>query len=116
VLGGERNDETRSRAKRFLDAQMARGDVWVALAEGMLVSLSAFNASLPDIVQLGGIYTPPDLRNRGHGRAAVAGALLAARGRGAARAVLFTNNPAAIRCYSALGFRHVAEYGFVLLK
>jgi hypothetical protein len=30
-----------------------------AVVEDMPVSLSAFNAALPDIVQLGGIYTPP---------------------------------------------------------
>lgn len=40
------------------------------------VSLSAFNASLPDIVQLVGIYTPPELRGRGYAQRAVAGSLI----------------------------------------
>jgi len=87
----------------------------VVLAEGRLVSLSAFNASLPDVVQLGGIFTPPDARSRGFGRAGVAGSLLAARERGVSRAVLFTENPAAIRCYESVGFRRVGDYGLVLM-
>jgi predicted GNAT family acetyltransferase len=80
------------------------------------VSLSSFNTSPPDSVQLGGIYTPPELRNRGFARAAVVGALLVARDRGASRAVLFAENPSAIRCYEGVGFRRVGEYGLVLLK
>ena len=44
----------------------------MAVEGGAPVSLSAINASLPDIVQLGGIYTPPDLRGRGYAKAAVA--------------------------------------------
>jgi predicted GNAT family acetyltransferase len=69
---------------------------------------------LPDIVQLGGIYTPPRLRGRGYARAAVAASLLEARRRGAERAVLFTATPNAERCYAAVGFRRVGDYALVL--
>lgn len=82
----------------------------MAVSDGVPVSLSAINASLPDVVQLGGIYTPPALRGRGHARAAVAASLLAARERGASRAVLFTKNPSAVRTYEALGFRRIGDY------
>jgi uncharacterized protein len=116
TLGGTDSDETRARAAGFLDAQLADGNAWVAVSDGQIVSLSAFNAALPDIVQLGGIYTPPVERGRGFARAAVAAALVAARARGASRAVLFTQNPSAIRCYEALGFRRVGDYGLVLLR
>ena len=88
----------------------------VAIHDGTLASLSAFNARLPDIVQLGGIYTPPVLRGRGFARAAVAASLLEARGQGASRAVLFTNNPSAVRTYEALGFRRIGDYSIVLLR
>jgi predicted GNAT family acetyltransferase len=71
---------------------------------------------LPDIVQLGGIYTPPELRGRGYAKAAVDASLLAAIERGATRAVLFTNNPSAARSYEAVGFRRLGDYGLVLLK
>jgi RimJ/RimL family protein N-acetyltransferase len=115
ALGSPDSAETRQRTAAFLDRQIADGDVWVAVVGNNPVSLSAFNASLPDIVQLGGIYTPPALRGRGYAKVAVAGALQAARERGATRAVLFTDNPSAERCYRALGFERVGSYALVML-
>jgi predicted GNAT family acetyltransferase len=115
TLGAEPSESTRARATGFLEMQLARGDARVAVADGKPASFAAFNASLPDIVQLGGIYTPPELRSRGYARAAIAALLLDARARGASRSVLFTNGASAIRCYASLGFRQVGEYGLVLL-
>jgi predicted GNAT family acetyltransferase len=71
---------------------------------------------LPDIVQLGGVYTPAELRGRGYAKCSVAGSLLAAREGGATRAVLFTQNPSAARSYEAVGFRALGQYGLVLLR
>jgi len=116
TLGSTDTPETRDRAIRTLDSQIAEGNVWVALDGGRPVSLSAFNAALPDIVQLGGIYTPPEIRGRGYARAAVAASLLAARERGVSRAVLFTSNLSAARSYEAVGFRRLGDYGLVLLR
>lgn len=81
------------------------------------VAFSAFNAMLPDCVQVGGVYTPPALRGRGHARAVVAASLLAARDRGVARSILFTgqDNAFARRAYLALGYRAVGEYGIAFL-
>jgi uncharacterized protein len=80
------------------------------------VAYSAFNAALPDIVQIGGVWTPPELRSRGYGRMVVAGSLLAARTKGASRAVLFTDdaNLAARRAYAALGFRRIGDWCVLL--
>src|SRR5438552_10624203 len=80
-------------------------------------STSVFNAMLPDIVQIGGVWTPPEFRGRGYARAVVAGSLLAARKQGVARAVLFADpaNERARRAYQFLGFRIVGDYGLVLL-
>ena len=116
VLGGADTEAQRNRAAFFLDRQIADRNAWVALALGVPVSLSAFNASLPDIVQLGGIYTPPALRGQGYAKCAVAASLLVARERGASRAVLFTQNPSAARSYEAVGFRALGDYGLVLLR
>ena len=114
-LGRSDSDETRRNAAATLDRQVAEGNAWVAIRIGELVSLSAFNATLPDIVQLGGIYTPPEHRGRGYARASVAASLIAARQRGATRAVLFTGNPSAARSYEAVGFRRIGDYGVVPL-
>jgi ribosomal protein S18 acetylase RimI-like enzyme len=116
TMGATDSPEHRKRSAEFLDAQIAEGHAWVAVEGGAPVSLSAINASLPDIVQLGGIYTPPELRGRGYAKLAVAASLVAARERGASRAVLFTRNPSAVRAYEALGFRRGGDYSLVLLR
>ena len=116
LVGASDTPEARERSATFLDAQIADGNAWVAVHDGTLVSLAAFNAALPDVVQLGGIYTPPALRGRGFAKAAVAASLIAARDRGASRAVLFTGGTSAARTYEAVGFRRVGEYSLVLLR
>lgn len=93
----------------------AEGRAWVAETRGRPVAFSGFNAALPDVVQVGGVYTPPFGRARGFARVAVAGSLLQAREAGAGRAVLFTDvaNTAAQRAYRALGFEPVGDWGLV---
>jgi len=94
------------------------GSQWVLVDGGRLVSYSAFNARLPDVVQVGGVFTPRDLRGRGYARAVVAGTLLAAQAEGVRRAVLFTGeeNRSARAAYEALGFRVVGDYGLVIFS
>lgn len=89
------------------------GNDFVLEKDSALVAYAGFNARLPDMVQSGGVYTPPELRGRGHARCAVAGSLLAARPR---RAVLFTpqTNLAAQQAYAALGYRRVGDFGLVI--
>jgi predicted GNAT family acetyltransferase len=72
------------------------------------------NAVLPDAVQIGGVYTPPELRGRGHARAVVATSLTDARAAGATRAILFTPRPDAAAAYRAVGFAPVGHYAVVL--
>ena len=73
------------------------------------------DSQVRDNVQIGGVWTPPELRGRGYARRVVAGALRVAEGEGVRRAVLFTENPAARRSYEALGFRQVGEFGVIVL-
>jgi GNAT superfamily N-acetyltransferase len=116
LLGATDTPEARRYSAAFLDRQIAESNAWVLLDRGRLVSLSAFNATLPDMVQLGGIFTPPELRGRGYAKAAVAGSLLAARQRGASRAVLFTSTASAARSYEGIGFRRCGDYCLVLFR
>ncbi|MCH8267669.1 MAG: GNAT family N-acetyltransferase [Acidobacteria bacterium] len=99
-----------STSREAIERNNSEGSLWVLLDGGRLVSMSAFNASLPDSVQVGGVWTPPELRSRGYARCAVAGSLLEAREKGAERAILFTEDAAARRTYLALGFRIIGDY------
>jgi predicted GNAT family acetyltransferase len=103
---------TRRRNLEMIDHYVARHEQWVLENEGEPVATSTFNARLDDTVQIGGVWTPPELRGRGYARAVVAGSLLAARAEGVGRAVLFTpeRNHAAQRAYESLGFRPIGDY------
>ena len=102
-------------ARADMERHHREGSSWILEHAGRPVSFSAFNASLPDVVQIGGVFTPPALRSRGYARAVVAGSLVAAAAAGVGRSVLFTGveNPAAQRAYRALGFRPVGDYGLL---
>ncbi len=75
--------------------------------DGHAVAMTGLNARLPDVVQVGGVYTPPDLRGQGLARRAVALHLDEARAAGAQRAVLFAATEAALRAYRAIGFGQI---------
>ncbi len=91
--------------------------LWVLVKDGMLVSMTGFNAILPDTVQVGGVFTPEQHRGHGYARSAVAASLLDARDAGATEALLFTemDNYPAQKAYEALGFVNVGDYGMVVL-
>ena len=101
----------------FLAAMIEARHLWVLEEAGRMVSMTSFNATLPDMVQVGGVFTPVEWRGRGHGRAVVAGSLLDARADGVAEAILFTEaeNYPAQRAYEALGFERIGDYGMVML-
>jgi RimJ/RimL family protein N-acetyltransferase len=88
----------------------------ILLDHGRPVALTGFNARISEIVQIGGVYTPPGLRNRGYARAAVALHLAEARAEAVARAVLFAASPAAARAYAAIGFQPTADFTLALLE
>jgi RimJ/RimL family protein N-acetyltransferase len=84
--------------------------------DGRPVAGCCFNARLPDAVQIGNVWTPPQWRSRGYARSVVAGALDHARRQGAAQGVLFTPeyNTAALTAYAAIGFTRIGDYAMVL--
>lgn len=84
--------------------------------DGAPVSTTAFNAVLPKIVQIGGVYTPPAHRGRGFARRAVALHLELARQSGVQEATLFANDPAALSAYQAIGFKKIGEWVLCILK
>ncbi len=115
TLGGVRG-EMKDNPTAFVADWIARSAPFVLMAGGEPVAMAAWNAELPDMVQIGGVFTPPEQRGRGYGRAVVAAALITARDRGASQAILFTHTPAAERAYRALGFERIGEYLIAVLS
>lgn len=108
--------EAEERAASTVDAMLAQADrpIWLVEHDGAPVATCAHNAVLPDSVQIGGVFTPPALRGRGHARAVVAASLIDARATGATRAILFTPRADAVAAYRAVGFAAIGHYGIVL--
>ena len=106
--------DARNRAEHSLAAYLAAGSHVVVVRGETPLAMSGFNARLPGIVQIGGVFTPPALRNLGHARRAVALHLAQARAQGVTRAVLFSASKAAARAYAAIGFRQTGDWTLCL--
>ncbi|MGM0554981.1 MAG: GNAT family N-acetyltransferase [Myxococcota bacterium] len=117
-LGGDPDDAGARGIRTGLREAIENDQCRVLQVGGEPVSYTAFTATLPDQVQIGGVWTPPDLRNRGYAQSVVAGHLLDARAAGVERAILFTatDNLAAQRAYESLGFEQTGRYGLVFFE
>ncbi len=102
--------DARAEVRQEVLATLKRGNTRQLVHKGKVVAKTAFNAELPDMVQVGGVYTPPEFRHRGYARLAVALHLDAARKTGVTRAILFASGDAAARAYRAIGFRQTGHY------
>lgn len=85
----------------------------VLYQDGEPVAMTGFNAVLPEVVQIGGVYTPPALRNRGLARCALAMHLAEARTKGVDHAILFAASEQAARAYEAVGFTRCGDFSIV---
>lgn len=112
-LGGSSDElETTLMMIRWVDLERC----WVLESDGVPVAMSAFNAVMPDCVQVGSVYTIPEQRNRGHARYLVAESLQAVRDQGVEKALLFTKTPAAASAYRAIGFTRIGDYSLAMLR
>nr|WP_302478065.1 GNAT family N-acetyltransferase [Ruegeria atlantica] len=109
-------ERAHEQAKTDIAAYIERDSHRALLMDGQPVAMTGFNARLPEVVQIGGVYTPPGLRGSGYARLAVALHLQEAHRNGAARAVLFAASDAAARAYIAIGFRPAGHYSLILFK
>ena len=116
AMSAKKNSNLRTSCRQEIEMMHSEASLWVLQDDGQLVSMTSFNARLPDCVQVGGVWTSPELRGRGYARCAVAGSLLEAREKGTERAILFTDDAAARRAYLALGFRVIGDYSFVFFE
>jgi predicted GNAT family acetyltransferase len=116
TLGVEDNQALDQRIQESVDRVMSESDFWVLMVDGHPVSMNAFNARLPDSVQIGSVYTPPEHRGQGYARSLLALVLQEAQRNGVQKAVLFTDTPAAARAYESIGFNRIGSYRIAILK
>ena len=116
LLGATDGEALRAEARANVQRMCDRDSAWLLERAGAPVAFSGFNARLPDVVQIGAVFTPPAFRSNGWARAAVASQLAAVRGEGVGRAILFTGaeHHAAQRAYHAIGFHPIGDYGLLL--
>jgi RimJ/RimL family protein N-acetyltransferase len=117
-LGAEDTPQLWRQCRASVERSLADGRTWLLIDVDRPVSTSSFNTAIDEAVQVGGVWTPPELRSRGYGRSVVAASLLDARAEGVVQSILFTgvSNLPAQRAYSALGFRYTGDYRLLLLR
>jgi GNAT superfamily N-acetyltransferase len=108
--------DARDRAAREIDAYLKADSHRLLFRGGVPVAMTGFNAQLPEIVQIGGVYTPPELRSRGYARVALAMHLLETSIDGVTQAVLSAANEAAARAYIALGFQRSGSFAIAIYE
>ena len=116
ALGAPPDQTARQRAAQMAERALREGHTRLLIEDGQPVAKTGFNATLPRMVQIGGVYTPPALRNRGHARRAVAAHLAEARQGGVQTAILFTSGQAAARAYRAIGFEEIGSYALTIFR
>lgn len=118
ALGEEESPKLWAGCRSSIERSRAQGWTWLLEDEGQPVACSSFNTAIQEAVQIGGVWTPPELRRQGYGRAVVAASLLDARAAGATMSILFTGvgNVAAQKAYTGLGYRHIGDYRLVLFR
>ena len=105
-----------AKAVQDIDSYIA-ADSHRVLYEGETpVAMTGFNATLPEAVQIGAVYTPPNDRSRGLARRAVALHLQQAIAQGVNHAILFAASPQACKAYEAIGFRRTGDYTILVYK
>ncbi|WP_179378611.1 GNAT family N-acetyltransferase [Jannaschia marina] len=108
---------------RTLEDTTREVEGWIAedshrflVVDGRPAAMTGFNATLPEIVQVGGVYTPPETRGRGLARRALALHLAEARATGVETATLFAASDAAVACYTPLGFQRTGTFTLLFFE
>ena len=116
--GTASNEQSEQSVRDELAARLPSDSIWIAFDQGVPVAQTQFNARLPGVVQIGGVWTPPKFRSRGYARMVLASHLQYAQSQGVERAILFTSagNIGAQYCYESLGFEVIGEYGMIFFE
>jgi predicted GNAT family acetyltransferase len=108
---------TRATARRDMEEQVRVQGLYVA-ETNRLVAMASYDAWQPDAVQIGGVWVPAPLREKGYGAVAVAEAAHAAHAYGVPRATLVVekSHRTAMSAYRALGFIGIGDYGMLAYR
>jgi GNAT superfamily N-acetyltransferase len=101
---------THNVAKGEITRLIRDGDLFVLEEKGQLISFCAIGGFLTDWAHVGPVWTPPEKRNLGYGRAVTAGALKMLQDEGYTNAVLFALKPDAQKVFSAIGFNRIGNW------
>lgn len=117
-IGAAETPELWAGCRDGIERSLKEARIWILEHQGVPVAMSGFNTTTAEAVQVGGVYTPPELRSRGYARCVVAASLRDARAEGVSQAILFTGkeNIPAQRAYTALGFRPLGDYRILILR
>jgi GNAT superfamily N-acetyltransferase len=112
LFGDSRSAEGDLRARQWIRAMHDERRDGVATVEDRPVSYCAITGSLDGEVNIGAVYTPPELRGHKYAQCAVAGLLRDAARDGATRACLTAgkDDPAARGTYAARGFQPAHDW------
>lgn len=105
-------DAARHRADQAIGSDRVR----LLVEDDTITAMTGLNAVARGVVQIGGVFVPPELRGQGRAGRVVAGHLAELRARSLHRAVLFANSDAAARAYERIGFGQVGTYRVALLQ
>lgn len=101
--------EGMSRTPAAVERPLRDRRVWIALMDGVIVSVALTNAETDTAAMVGGVYTPPTWRGRGLSRA-VCSALCAELLTEGREPLLYWDNPVAGAVYRKLGFHRVGVW------
>jgi hypothetical protein len=94
---------------------LAQGRFFVAEEGGQIVAAALTSSEAPDMAMIGGVFTPPHLRNRGYATACVEALCRELLNEGI-EPCLFYDNPRAGSIYRRLGFRDVGMWRLLRLR
>lgn len=110
--------ELEQKVRDEIDNRLPRGELFVLEQSSVPASYCGIGGHVPDTTMVGPVWTPPENRNRGFGRAVIALALDLLRNErpDLRHAVLFASRPDAIHIYESIGFERLADWGLVFLN
>ena len=119
ISGTTESLEQRARVRAKLEQLIAQTALYVAettATPSRIVAMAYIEYGVQGLIQIGGIWSPPLVKDKGFAAVAVAGAVFAAQAHGFKQACLLADkaSTATLNSYRALGFTSIGEYGYLL--